>query len=234
MDKKNNRGLVISLLFHVLLIAMMLNLKNTNILVPSRSDGMEVELVSAQPEVQQRVVPAKPTTDAIQNNNAADVKLKQPDTQPVPTLAPKVQTPPKVLPIPKPTKKPVTNADVTDLLNDIAPSKGNSKGRAAGGSNLGTSDTNNMTANYADLVIARVRPFVAIPDNLDHNAKVVIEVILLPNMQIYKVQIIRSSGNSAYDDAVTQAINRAGTFPPIPDGADFNDFRKLKLTFKPQ
>ncbi len=232
MDKKNNRGLVISLLFHVLLIAMMLNLKNANILVPSRSDGMEVELISAQPEVQQRVVPAQPTRDVIQNTNIADVKLKQPDTQPVPKLAPKVQTPPKVLPTP--TKKPVTNADVTDLLNDIAPSKGNSKGRATGGSNLGTSDTNNMTANYADLVIARVRPFVAIPDNLDPNTKVVIEVTLLPNMQVYKVRMVNSSGNSAYDDAVQQAINRAETFPPLPYGANFNDFRKLKLTFKPQ
>ncbi len=234
MDKKNNHGFVISLLFHVLLIATMLNLKNANILVPSRSDGMEVELVSMHADVQQRVVPAKPTINAISNNNTADIKLKQPDTQIVPTLTPKVQTPPKVLPTPKPNKKPATNADVTDLLNDIAPSKGNSKGLATGGANLGTSDTNNMTANYADLVIARVRPFVAMPDNLDPNTKVVIEVTLLPNMQVYQVRMVSSSGNSAYDDAVTQAINRAETFPPLPDGANFNDFRKLKLTFKPQ
>ena len=238
MDKTNNRSLVISLLFHVVLIAMMLNLKNTTILVPSRSDGMAVELVSAQPEIQQRVVPAQPTKDVIQNTNIAAVKLKQPDTQPVPTLAPKLQTPPKVVPTQKPpqkpTKKPITNADVTDLLNDIAPSKGNSKGLATGGSNLGTSDTNNMTANYADLVIARIRPFVVMPNNLDPNTKVIIEVTLLPNMQVYKVRMVNSSGNSAYDDAVQQAINRAQMFPPLPNGANFNDFRKLKLTFKPQ
>ncbi len=234
MDKKDNRGLVISLLFHVLLIALVLNLRNPNILVPSRSDGMEVELVSSPPEVQQRAIPATPTTDAIQNNNIADVKLKQPDTQPVPKLVPKVQTPPKVLPTPAPNKKPPPNVDVTDLLNDIVPSKGNSKGKVTGGSNLGTSDTNNITANYADLVIARVRPFVVMPNNLDPNTKVVIEVTLLPNMQIYKMQMVSSSGNSLYDDAVQQAINRVETFPPLPTGANFNDFRKLKLTFKPQ
>ena len=234
MDKKNKRGLWISLLFHILLLAIILNLKNADILVPSRSDGMEVQLISQMPQVVQREAPIKPSMDIVQNNNDALVKLKQEDIKPIPKIAPKIQTPPKVDPSPPPTTKPVINSDVDDLLNGLAPSKGKSKGVATGGTNLGTSDSSNLTANYADLVIARIRPYILMPDNLDTNIKVVIEVTLLPNMQIYKVKLLHSSGNSLYDDAVQQAINRVQVFPPIPDGAKFNDFRKLKLTFKPQ
>ena len=234
MDKKNNRGLVISLLFHILLFAAIINLRSANVLVPSRSDGMEVELLSVPPEVVQREAPAKPVNDVVQNTNIADVTLKQPDTKPVPSVAPKIQTPPKIIPTPKPTKKPMPNADVSDLLNDIAPSKGNSKGRATGGSNLGTSDTNNLVANYADLVIARVRPFVQVPQNLDSSVQVIMEVTLLPNMQIYKVRMVHSSGNDLYDTAVANALSRVQVFPPLPDGAKFSDYRKIRLTFKPQ
>jgi colicin import membrane protein len=230
----NNRSLFISLLFHILLLAFLLNFKNTDVLIPSRSDGMEVELISQPPQVVQREAPAKPTEYTVQNTNTADVKLKQPDTTPVPPVKPKAQTPPKPTPTPKPIKKPTQDAQINDLLNDIVPSKGNSKGKATGGSNLGTSDTNNMAANYADLVIARVRPYVQIPDDTDSNIKVVVEVTLLPNMQVYKVRLVTPSGNDLYDSNVQQAINRVQTFPPLPDGANFSDFRKIKLTFKPQ
>ena len=250
MDKKYSRGTWISFLLHVIIAACLLNLHSVNMLVPSRSDGMEVEVISPPDVVKQRYVPVKAPQYNVQNTNNADVKLKQPDTTPVPKVTPVPQKPVAATPTPPPTpnpvapppspkptpkpKKPATNSQINDLLNDIAPSKGNSKGKATGGSNLGTSDTDNMQANYADLVIARVRPFIIVPDGTDPDAKAVVEITLLPNMQIYNVRLVKSSGNPDYDNNVQQAINRAGTFPPLPDGANFTDFRKIKITFKPQ
>ncbi len=72
------------------------------------------------------------------------------------------------------------------------------------------------------------------PDELDPDAKAVVEITLLPNMQVFSQKLIKSSGNAEYDNNIQQAINRAGTFPPLPDGADFTDYRKIRLTFKPQ
>lgn len=231
MENKNKRGIYFSLALHIILFISTLTLHSVNIMVPSRSDGMEVELVTPTELTKQRNMPAKPIKYQVQNTNNADVKLKQPDTTPVPPVPPVEPSQPKATPKPK---KPAPNQQITDLLNDIAPSKGNSKGVATGGSNLGTSDTNNTQANYADLVIARIRPYVIIPDGIDPNAKVVVEVTLLPNMQVYNIKLVKSSGNDDYDNNIQQSINRVQVFPPLLDGADFNDYRKIRLTFKPQ
>ena len=98
----------------------------------------------------------------------------------------------------------------------------------------GSADTDNMASNYADLVIEKVRPFVIIPDGIDESAKAVVEVTLLPNMEVYKIRLLKSSGNDDYDNNIQDAINRVKVFPPLPDGAEFSDYRKLRLTFKPQ
>ena len=80
MDKKYSRGTWISFLLHVIIAACLLNLHSVNMLVPSRSDGMEVEVISPPDVVKQRYVPVKAPQYNVQNTNNADVKLKQPDT----------------------------------------------------------------------------------------------------------------------------------------------------------
>ncbi|HLX54657.1 MAG TPA: energy transducer TonB, partial [Aquella sp.] len=137
----------------------------------------------------------------------------------------------------KPQKKKVkTNTQINDLLDQIAPatkSTGKSKAPATNGAH-GTSDTNNMINNYADLVIEKVRPFVIIPDNLDSSAKAIVQVTLLPSMEVYDIKLLKSSGNTEYDDNVQQAIDRVRVFPPLPEKAEFKDYRVLRLIFKPQ
>lgn len=231
--------------------------KPVSVLIPSRSDGIEVSLVSMPNQTVTPYVPkVKVTVPApIKTmDTPADINLKQtpPKNKPQPT--PVTTPPPKaeVKPI-KPTvtkdnsqtqspttAKPVTKksqkALVNDLLGDVMSTNTTSvrKGKAVGGNPNGTSDSDNLIGNYADQVINAVRPFVVIPDDINPKAKAVVKVILNPDLSVRQVTLLKSSGNDAYDQSIQEAINRVRVFPPLPDSAQFVDFRVLKLTFRPQ
>lgn len=236
MDRKAKRSTWISLLLHILAFVGAMTFHSADILVPSRSDGMEVSLITPADIPTAPVKRVEPPKYQLQNNNNADVNVKQPEKNPVPPkLVPSPAPVQKVPPKPQQPKK-LKNSQINDLLNDLPQSQnaGKSQNQATGGSNMGTSDSNNLIANYADQVISRVRPFIIIPDGISPDAKAVVEVTLLPNMNVYNARLVKSSGNTDYDNNLLQAINRVNTFPPLPDGADFADFRKIKLTFRPQ
>lgn len=264
MDSMNRSrtSTTLSLLLHGLLIFLLIYVKNTHILVPSRSDGVQISLISNEdlpkPVIIPKAVIANTPVDVVKTlNTPADINLKdavKPKIRkmpmPAPTPTPKVIPPkvvkaqPTIVPTakklvmpkaPKPKVKP--NAAINDLLNDLEPSAqntGTSKAVATGGSSFGSSDTKNLANNYADLVINQVRPYVIIPDGVDSSVVATVDVTLLPNMQVYRVTLVHSSGNSDYDNNVIQAINRVKTFPSLPDGAVFSDYRKLRLLFHPQ
>lgn len=245
MNKENKRSTIASLILHAILIIGLVGFKSAHILVPSRSNGIEVSLISSdeiapksQSVTQEKNVQAVKTLE-----NPADINLKQENAkqnkpQPSKIIQPITaeHTNANTLQQKPHNKKAKPNGQINDLLNDIVPntkSTGKGKAVAADGA-AGSSDTSNMINNYADLVIERVRPFVIIPDNIDSNAQAIVEVTLLPSMEVYDIKLIKSSGNSDYDNNVQQAIDRVRVFPPIPDGADFSDYRVLRLTFKPQ
>jgi colicin import membrane protein len=48
------------------------------------------------------------------------------------------------------------------------------------------------------------------------------------------VNLRRTSGNTAYDNAVERAILRAQPLPVPPDPTMFREFRELNLKFRPQ
>jgi colicin import membrane protein len=208
---------------------------------------MEIELIPATDNTLQdntvREIPqVPPKIDHIENTNVAQININQ---QVQKKITPKVEQP-KVIassPIKKvqsnPSKvskpKAIQSNQLSDLISDLKISTvdGHSKGQATGGNNNGVSDSNNLINNYADEVISRIRRFVIIPNGVNNSA--IVEVTLIPNMQIYNITLIHSSGSTEYDNNVIQAIkNGAPVFPPLPLGAKFVDYRKLKLTFKPQ
>jgi len=258
MVKENNKNsTIISLSLHIgVIILLYFFSKPISVLIPSRSDGIEVSLVSMP---NQTVLPYTPKvkvtapTPIKTLDTPADINLKQ-NNQNKPQPTPVTTTPPKaeVKPI-KPaetkdnnqtqsptTAKPVTKksqkALVNDLLGDVMSTSTTSvrKGKAVGGTPNGTSDSDNLIGNYADQVINAVRPFVVIPDDINPNAKAVVKVILNPDLSVRQVSLIKSSGNDAYDQNIQTAINRVKIFPPLPDNAQFVDFRVLRLTFRPQ
>lgn len=233
MDKREKNSTAISLVLHILILWAAFSLHSAHILIPSRANGMEVSLVSpAELNVDSKIVTHEEYHTVTPH---ADINFKKPlkpvEKKPLPV----VEKPKRIAKVTKAHKK-VSNNELTDMLNDLTPAKnqGQSKSSAIGGSNTGTSDSNNLNSNYADLVIAAVRPFVILPDNLNANSIAIIEVTLLPNMHVYRVKLLKSSGNNDYDNNIEEAIKRVPVFPPLPDGAKFTDYRKLRLTFRPE
>ena len=243
----NRNSTTVSLVLHILLIIAAIGFKSAHIIIPSRSNGIEVSLISSDEISPNSPKPteAKPTLESIKTiDSDADIKLKQEtqhkqksDTNKI--IQPKAEVKPTqkhtVQQKPQQNKTKVKpNAQINDLLSNISTTKSTGKGkhRATNGAH-GSSDTKNLMNNYADLVIEKVRPFVIIPDNINNNANAVVEVTLLPNMEVYEVKLKKSSGNVEYDNSVQQAINRVKVFPPLPAHEKFADYRKLILHFRP-
>lgn len=254
MVKENTKSAtIISLALHIgLAVGLLIFSKPISMLIPSRSDGLEVSLVSMPNEVVQPYQPKiKAQVEPIKTlDTPAEVNLKQ-NTKPVPKPTPSIE-PPKTPPKPKPQPvqavaqqtqptppkvKPVNKkAQINDLLGDALSTNSTAirKGKALGGNPSGTSDSNNLIGNYADQVINAVRPFVMVPDDISPKAKAIVQVELNPNLSVRKITLLKSSGNTAYDGYIQQAIQRVKIFPPLPDGARYVDYRILKLTFRPE
>ena len=261
MVKENSKtGTIVSLSLHIgLIILLIIFNKPISILVPSRSDGMEVSLVSMPNHTVRAYEPkikVAPITPIQTQDKPADINLKETaKPKPKPSVAPSV--PPKAPPVKEQnTQKAADNTQnqpeaqtnnkekvqkkqkvqVNDLLGDVLSNNTTAirKGKALGGNPNGTSDSNNLIGNYADQVINAVRPFVLVPDDINPSAKAIVKVILNPDLSVRSVTLLKSSGNPAYDQNIQNAITRVKIFPPLPDGAKYVDYRTLKLTFRPQ
>ncbi len=263
MAKQNNKiSTAISLTLHIFVgIGLLVLNKPISVLTPSRSDGIEVSLMSMPPQVtQQDNIPIKAEQpEPIKTiDTPAEVNLKpsakpekkvKPIVKPTPlkpVVKPTIQPSPVPSPVkeapPQPSKvvakiKPINKkAQINDLLGDSLTNSNTSirKGKALGGNPNGTSDSNNLNSNYADQVINMVRPFVQVPPDVNTKAKAIVRVELYPNMNVKSVKLIKSSGSIQYDQNIQTAIMRAKVFPNLPDGANFVDYRILNLTFRPE
>lgn len=117
------------------------------------------------------------------------------------------------------TRAPNARSDQAGAANGVA-------GGVVGGSSQARD-------NYAAKVRAKILPLVQLPPALQGNPKAVVQVLLLPTLEVRAVKLLQSSGNTAYDEAVQHAIMEAGTFPSLPAGTRFNDVRQLRLEFRP-
>lgn len=132
--------------------------------------------------------------------------------------------------------------DTNDLLADLNSSNtsrpANSRVDRAGAANGVAGGVPNGSAlardNYAAKVQSRVRPLVQLPPELKGNPKAVVQVQLLPTLEVRAVKLLQSSGSPAYDEAVQRAIWEAKTFPALPSGMGFNEVRQIRLEFRPK
>lgn len=97
----------------------------------------------------------------------------------------------------------------------------------------GNSEAKSIITNYANLVSNLIKPYINIPLSINKQAIAVVEVTIFPNMDVYSIKLLKSSGNDTYDQNVKNAILKVKTFPPIPPNTRWVDFRVLVLTFKP-
>lgn len=206
-----------------------------------------VAIADAQIKLKANVKPPKPHVKPAPEPVAKPViKPEKPEAKPAaktepklaakPTATPALSTPPAKTD----TKKPSPAAPRDDLLADLdlPPGPGTAKqtqrGSAqgvVGGSSNGVEDAR---ARYAQTVSNRVRPYVGIPDGLKGNPEVILQIDILPSLEVRSIKLLRSSGNNQYDEAVQQAVRDMRRFPPLPKGAEFADYRRVTMTFRPK
>ena len=87
---------------------------------------------------------------------------------------------------------------------------------------------------YIGAIREKIKRFILLPPNLQGNPEAEFDVILLPGGEVLDVRLRKSSGNKAYDEAVERAIRKAQPLPIPPDPTQFQQFRELKLAFRPQ
>jgi colicin import membrane protein len=86
-------------------------------------------------------------------------------------------------------------------------------------------------ADYVRRIQAKVRGNLTLPPDLIGNPEAIFDVVQLPTGEIIDVQLVKSSGVRAYDEAVQRAILKSSPLPR-PDSPDM--FRRgLTLKFRP-
>lgn len=88
--------------------------------------------------------------------------------------------------------------------------------------------------DYANRMAAKIRRNLIRPSDLRENIQAEVEVWLLPGGNLLRVTLTKSSGNTAYDNAVERAVVRAQPLPVPPDPALFKYFMRLNLKFNSQ
>jgi len=87
-------------------------------------------------------------------------------------------------------------------------------------------------AIWTDKIRAKIRGNIMLPQDLKGNPEALFLVTQLPTGEVLQVQLVISSGNTAYDDAVYRAILKSSPLPK-PDTPGLFE-RELKLTFRPK
>lgn len=98
-----------------------------------------------------------------------------------------------------------------------------------------TAGRDKMIADYQERIRQKIRGYIRLPGNLTGNPEAVFQVFLLPNGEVQRVVLTRSSGQPAYDQEVERAILKASPLPMPPDAAVAAGFRSgLVLKFRPK
>ncbi|MFZ5522573.1 MAG: cell envelope integrity protein TolA [Pseudomonadota bacterium] len=90
-----------------------------------------------------------------------------------------------------------------------------------------------MVNEYKAKIITKIRRNIVKPPDVRDDARAEFRVTLLPGGTVLTVELKRSSGNAAYDNAVERAILKSQPLPLPADMAMFNRFRVLLLVFRP-
>ena len=88
---------------------------------------------------------------------------------------------------------------------------------------------------YKRAIQDKIRRHIIEPPNLQGNPEVEVDVKVLPGGEVLAITTRRGSGQTAYDNAVERAIQRAQPLPlPPADSPIFPQFRELNLKFRPK
>lgn len=86
---------------------------------------------------------------------------------------------------------------------------------------------------YKAKIMAKIRRNIVEPPDVAKKASAEFRVTLLPDGSVLPPELIKSSGNTTYDEAVERAILKSKPLPLPPDVTMFQRFRVLRLVFRP-
>lgn len=91
-----------------------------------------------------------------------------------------------------------------------------------------------VVRDFQERIRAKIRDALTLPQNLKGDAEVVFQVSLLPNGEVLRVTLVRTSGQALYDGAVERAIYKASPLPLPTEREVAAQFREgLTLKFRP-
>ena len=99
-------------------------------------------------------------------------------------------------------------------------------------SQVAADSRNRSQAEWIDKIRAKVKNNVIEPPDLPGNPEAIFDVVLLPTGEVIDVQLRKSSGVRAYDDAVSRAILKSSPLPR-PDRPEVFQ-RSLRLQVRPR
>ena len=87
---------------------------------------------------------------------------------------------------------------------------------------------------YIPVIRERVRQYWVRPPALGRDLITVVSVRLIPGGDVVpnSVRVVQGSGNTAFDQSVIAAVNKASPLP-VPSGPPFERFREFNLQFTP-
>lgn len=189
------------------------------------------------PDIATRAPEPKPTPKPEEKPQPKPEPKPTPKPEPKPTPKPEPKPAPKPTPKPepKPAPKPVEPPPIDDYLADML-SRETERVQAEnmmrqGMMRQGTPSAGVATdADYQARIAGKVRSRLVRPPGLQGNPEAVFLVEQLPSGEILRVELRRSSGIQALDDAIFRAIQGSS---PLPLPTTGNAQRLLELKFRP-
>lgn len=143
---------------------------------------------------------------------------------------------------PKPARPAVPPPDFSDLLaqEERALAARDASRRAADEqasreSAARAAQDQKLVEEYKAQIIAEIARRWNRPPSARNGMQVELRITLLPGGEVLDVQLVKSSGDAAFDRSAENAVRLAGRLPVPADPALFNaGFRQLKLKFKPE
>ncbi len=91
-----------------------------------------------------------------------------------------------------------------------------------------------IVSQYVEIIKQKVMRNWLRPSDSRSGLSCEVRVRLIPGGEVVEVQIVRSSGDSAFDASVEKAVLKSSPLPLPEDPALFERFRELKFIFKPE
>ncbi|MFV0477163.1 MAG: energy transducer TonB [Parahaliea sp.] len=201
--------------------------------IPKAVDARLVDVSELQPKPVEKKIEPKPKPKPVEKK--IKPKPVEQKTEPKPEVKPKPKTE-VVQPASRPTeKKPDPGPSREELLRQQREDMARAMAQEEAAQAAATADE--MVVSYAALIENTVVGYWSRPPSARNGMEVLLELQLIPTGEIVNIRIIKSSGNSAFDQSAVNAVEKAGSFPELknlPPRKFEETFRRFSLLFRPE